>query len=465
MSFWTALNAGANSFQQGVNWSHQNVQRMHALRDMADERTQRNTINDLERERALLASGQPQQQVPGAPQAPEPGAPQPVAQPAAAPAEGATTTVGDAAQPPAPEEPVDRALAASRAEFVTPTATGGQGPNLDAYRRVVTGTGLPAGDTTVQGIRIASGNAQGPLSRGDVNAYLDRARQMFAERGIGHLYEAWQARTMQSLQSSAQRSLAFAAVAAEGGNMQAAAQWLQRAYGYVPDGANGQVTVNQDGTLTATRIGADGRPVGSPTTLTPQQIREMALTMADPGAMETLLIQRRQIAEVERANRAREALTAQAISARGAGQRGGPTPPSLSDQDIALRHADRFLDQALSEFPAQRGGTAPNRDAVTAGAASLILGGADPYSATRFAAAQAAGAPGLQYRWHQTPNGPVPIGALPGGQPMLLTGPTAAIAAYILGPPPTGYAEQPRATGVRRNQTPPAPVQRPAPTE
>lgn len=493
---WYGINAAVQGFQGGMNFANNQQRQRTVLQREADERARDETISQVERERAAMGSQpQPQQAIqvpqvqgqPQAPQAPTVGDAGPSAAPAPTVGDGQPPIPGQ--RPPSPQpgsapqpstgeqqgaqpDAFEGAMTAARNLWSAPAATGGQGTNPDTARAVVTGEGLTPGAVIVQGARQASGNAAGPLGRGDMNAYFDRARQLFAQRGIGHLYDEWQGRAMQSLQSSAQRSLAFAAVAAQGGNMQAAAQWVQRAYGYIPDGMNAQVQVGPDGQLTAQRVGADGQPVGQPHVLGAQQLREMALTMADPGAMETLLLNREGMAirrdtlnETIRHNQAAEGIARSRAAAGGRGGAGrGPTPPSVGDQRTAQTVVEGYVDDAMEEFRPRGNGRTVNRNAVQAAASQLVLTGAtDPHTATRFAAAQAAGNPNIQYRWQRTESGYLPIGALPGGQPIVLTGPAAQIATAVLGGPPQAAPTTGAVPGTRRNQTPPAAIQRPAP--
>jgi len=466
MSFWSALEGGVRGFQGGVNFSQQAVARNNALRDQADERTRQDTVSDLERQ--MAGSGQPPaaqgaEQTMGAPQAPT------VPQPGTA-----TTTVGQT-NPVAPAEaapdPTATALAASTARFSTTGATGTSQPNESTYRQITTGGNLPEGRQTIQGIRAVSGNADGPVSRNDLNAYLDRARNLFAQRGIGHMYEEWQARTMQSMQSSAQRSLAFAAVAMEAGNAPVAAQWLQRAYGYIPDGANGQVTVGPDGNLVASRTGADGRAIGEPTRINAQRLREMSISMANPATMETLLVQRATQAETGRHNQAIEGIQSErnrVLAANGRAGRAQPpqNPATLADVKAATEQVEPHLDAAL-QGRRGAGGRGIDRAGVSDMASDLYLygfrNGVTPRTAAGTAAALAAGDVGTgdnQVRIRRHSSG-APVASF-GGVTFPLSGSAAVLAEQYLnrqGMPGAAPSAPVPTTGVspRGNRPAPAP--------
>lgn len=448
MTIWHALNAGTRSFQGGVNWVGNTVDQVNRLRDTDEQNRENQITSAIRRDMTAPAppTGQPPAPAPQVPQVPptqqaqqappaEPAAPAPttgVTSPASAPQE----------QTPDPDREayatVERAARDLRTAYMSGQgAVAGQPAlNREMLRDTVTGQGMLPPVVLERGMRQASGNANGTLSQRDLAAYMAEGERRLAQAGLGHRADAWRARVLQQVQSAATRTMAVAAAQAESGDLQAAARTAATAYGFVPDGVDVRVVQGANGQPMAQRINSQGEPLGAPIAVTPQSLREMAIQVADPGAMETLLVNRdrnaiarEELAERSRHNRAQEANA----RARGAGGGGAGREVSLTPEQMRVGYNE--VDEGLEGYTAGRPARGPSMEEgqVRMVAQSLVRAGVPGREASRIATeiglrraqvgTSADGAPSVLYH----------------GQPMPLPPATAALLQRFVGDgAPTG---------------------------
>lgn len=399
MGIWDALDQGARSFQRGHDWGQQAVLRGAQVREVREEQRVNEMDAALRQEQSQQAQA-PQQLAENAarssaltpevnPQALTPATPTPQVQ-------------GDATDPDAAS--ILQASQELRQIYFpqsAPATGGGQPqPNMDAIRDMITGQGQLPPNVLERAARNASGNQEGPLGRRDFVAYMGEMERRMNAAGLGHRAEAWRGRALQQFQSAASRTMALAATAAQGGDMDTAARLATRAYGFVPDGAQATVQRDAQGNYVAVRTDAQGQPTGQPMPLNPQTLREMAIQVADPGAMETLLLQREdralgrdRLAETVRHNQAAEGIAAMRAARSGSGGTGRETSLSVAERRAAYADVDEALggyEAAAAERPGSMGATGPSRlggEQVRGVAQSLVEAGVPGAEAARIARA------------------------------------------------------------------------------